>query len=54
MILLTNQELALKLSELESKYDSHFKGVFDAIRELMKQLDPPRLTSEYGELKNQY
>lgn len=33
--LLTNQELARKLSKLEDKYDAKFKEVFDAIRELM-------------------
>ena len=31
--LLTNQELARKLAELEKKYDSQFKLIFDAIRE---------------------
>lgn len=35
--LLTSQaELAHRLDLLEKKYDSHFKVVFDAIRELMK------------------
>lgn len=34
--LLTNDELARKLSALERKYDVQFKAVFDAIRELMK------------------
>lgn len=33
--LLTNQELARKLYELESKYDTRFREVFDAIRNLM-------------------
>ncbi|MEQ1723656.1 MAG: hypothetical protein ABL930_10810 [Pseudobdellovibrio sp.] len=33
--LLTNQDLAQKLHNLESKYDRQFKSVFDAIRELM-------------------
>jgi len=40
--LLTNQELARKLAELESKYDVQFKAVFDAIRQLMMPPDPPR------------
>ena len=40
--LLTNQELARKLSKLESKYDAQFKEVFDAIRKLMTPPDPPR------------
>ena len=34
-MLLTNAELARKLADLEQKYDSQFKGVFDAIRQLM-------------------
>lgn len=37
--LLSNQELAKKLSALESKYDIQFKVVFDAIRELMTPAD---------------
>jgi hypothetical protein len=31
----SNEELARRLDELESKYDTQFKIVFDAIRELM-------------------
>jgi hypothetical protein len=34
-MLLTNAELARKLADLERKYDSQFKTVFDAIRQLM-------------------
>ena len=34
-MLLTNAELARKLADLERKYDSQFKAVFDAIRQLM-------------------
>lgn len=33
--LLTNQELARKLHELEQKYDIRFREVFEAIRSLM-------------------
>ena len=40
--LLTNQDLARKLFELENKYDSQFKAVFDAIRELMIPPEPPK------------
>jgi hypothetical protein len=40
--LLTNQELARKLSKLEDRYDAQFKEVFDVIRELMTPPDPPR------------
>jgi hypothetical protein len=43
-MLLTNAELARKLAELERKYDSQFKAVFDAIRQLMAPPppDPPK------------
>ena len=34
-MLTTHAELVRKLSELERKYDSQFKAVFDAIRSLM-------------------
>jgi hypothetical protein len=34
-MLASNAELALKLNELESKYDRQFRLVFDAIRQLM-------------------
>jgi len=34
-ILSSHAELARKLEELEQKYDSQFRVVFDAIRELM-------------------
>ena len=37
-ILATHQELAKQLDNLERKYDSQFKAVFDAIRQLM---EPP-------------
>lgn len=42
-MLLTNAELARKLAALEAKYDSQFKIVFDAIRQLMTPpVKPPR------------
>jgi ORF6N domain len=34
-MLLTNADLSRKLADLERKYDSQFKAVFDAIRQLM-------------------
>ena len=40
--LATNAELAHKLAELEKKYDTQFKIVFDAIRELMRPPAPPK------------
>jgi hypothetical protein len=41
-ILASHEDLARKLSELEKNYDSQFKVVFDAIRQLMTSPDPPR------------
>jgi len=38
-MLTTHKELRLKIEEMEKKYDSQFKIVFDAIRQLM---EPPR------------
>lgn len=40
--LLTNKELAQKLSSLEKKYDAQFSVVFDAIRELINPPLPPK------------
>jgi hypothetical protein len=39
-----NEELARKLDALEHKYDSQFRAVFQAIRELMTPSRPPRRT----------
>ena len=41
-MLQTNKDLARKLDALETKYDSRFKVVFQAIRELMTQQPKPR------------
>jgi hypothetical protein len=38
----TNKELSRRLNDLENKYDSQFKLVFDAIRQLMTPPDPPK------------
>jgi len=40
-LLASHKDLALKLAEMEKKYDSQFKVVFDAIRELMTPIAPP-------------
>lgn len=42
LILSTHADLARKLEELEKKYDSQFRVVFDAIRQLMTPPEPPR------------
>jgi len=39
-LIASNKELAKRLDELEKKYDSQFKVVFDAIRQLMAPPDP--------------
>jgi DnaJ-domain-containing protein 1 len=41
-ILSTHEELAEKLRVLESKYARQFKTVFEAIRRLMAEPEPPR------------
>lgn len=38
----SHRELALKLEELEAKYDEQFRVVFDALRELMKPPEPKK------------
>lgn len=38
----SNKDLAKKLEELEKKYDSQFKIVFDAIRQLMTSPEPKK------------
>lgn len=44
-LLITNEELARKLAALERKYDSEFKVVFAAIRELMAPPIPKKKRS---------
>jgi hypothetical protein len=44
--LATHADLARKLTALEKKYDSQFKVVFDAIRQLMDP--PPKSKREIG------
>lgn len=41
-LLASHRELARRLDELEAKYDTQFKAVFQAIRELMEPPIPPR------------
>lgn len=41
-LLATHVELAKKLDALERKYDTQFRVVFDAIRELMKPTEPKK------------
>ena len=45
-ILSTNANLERKLNELEKKYDTQFKVVFDAIRQLMAS--PPASRKKIG------
>jgi phage regulator Rha-like protein len=40
-LIASNKNLAKRLDALEKKYDSQFKVVFDAIRELMTPVEPP-------------
>ncbi len=48
-ILSSNKELSKRLDELEKKYDSQFKAVFDAIRQLM--VPPSSKVRKIGFLK---
>jgi hypothetical protein len=41
-LIASNHELARKLTSLESKYDSQFNVVFDAIRQLMEPPSSPK------------
>jgi NADH-quinone oxidoreductase subunit F len=41
-LMATHTDLARKLEELEKKYDSQFRVVFEVIRELMTEPEPPR------------
>jgi len=38
----SHKELAIKLEELESKYDEQFRVVFEALRELMAPPEPKK------------
>ena len=42
-MLSTHKDLARKLADMEKKYDSQFKVVFDAIRQLMKPDEPKKM-----------
>jgi hypothetical protein len=42
LLLATHVDLARKLDALENKYDSQFKVVFDAIRQLMVPAEPKK------------
>ena len=41
-MLATHADLARKIESLERKYDAQFRGVFDAIRELMSPQENPK------------
>lgn len=41
-ILSSHRDMARRLDQLESKYDTQFRAVFDAIRELMRPPEKPR------------
>lgn len=41
-LLATQKDLAQKLNELEKKYDTQFRVVFDAIRQLMQSPEKPK------------
>lgn len=47
-ILSAHRDLAKKLDELEQNYDSQFRVVFDALRQLMDTPDPPAKKKRIG------
>ena len=47
-LIASHADLARKLAALEKKYDSQFKIVFDAIRELMTPITPEDKKREIG------
>lgn len=47
-VLAANADLARRLGELEKKYDSHFKAVFEAIRQLMAGPTDEKESREIG------
>ena len=47
-IISLNKDLARRLDELENKYDTQFKVVFDAIRQLMAPQEPQRPKRRIG------
>ncbi|MHA1665110.1 MAG: hypothetical protein ACTSVW_04690 [Candidatus Njordarchaeales archaeon] len=51
-ILASHKELARKLEELEKKYDTQFKIVFDAIRKLMAPPEKPHRKIGFLQEKN--
>jgi hypothetical protein len=51
-MLASNAELARKLEALEKKYDTQFKVVFDAIRQLMSPTVPKRSKIGFGREKD--
>jgi hypothetical protein len=55
-LLATNKDLAKRLDELEKKYDAQFRGVFEAIRQLMAPPEKPRkeIGFKVGEPKARY
>jgi len=50
-MLSAHKDLARKLEEMEKKYDSQFRVVFDAIRELMRPPEPVKLKIGFGREK---
>ena len=55
-ILASHAELARKLEELEKKYDSQFKVVFEAIRQLMapRERHPKKIGFQLREKRASY
>ncbi len=56
-LLASNRELSRRLDDLEARYDEQFRGVFEAIRQLMSPPAPPpkkRIGFNVGEARGRY
>jgi len=51
-MLSTHKDLSRKLADMEKKYDSQFKVVFDAIRQLMSPTVPKKAKIGFGREKD--
>lgn len=48
LMIASNKELAQKLAEMDKKYDSQFKVVFDAIRQIMSPPEQKKRKIGFG------
>jgi ORF6N domain len=44
-VMISHKEMARRIDDMERKYDTQFKAVFDALRRIMEPPDPPKKRS---------